>query len=79
MNVDFHRLLFSYKIVPGVIFSLHNVRGHGDEWIHTRTQEYRVFSSTLITVGSGLTASLKALLPLIYLKNDIFKKRYEFL
>ena len=49
----FHRLLFSYKIinglppaylknfVPGVILNLHNVRGHRDEWIHTRTLKYR--------------------------------------
>ena len=49
----FHRLLFFYKIinglapaylknfVPGVILNLHNVRGHRDEWIHTRTLKYR--------------------------------------
>ena len=49
----FHRLLFFYKIinglalaylkyfVPGVIMNLHNVRGHRDEWIHTRTLKYR--------------------------------------
>ena len=49
----FHRLLFFYKIinglapaylknfVPGVILILHNVRGHRDEWIHTRTLKYR--------------------------------------
>ena len=27
--------------VPGVILNLHNVRGHRDEWIHTRTFKYR--------------------------------------
>ena len=49
----FHRLLFSDKIinglapadlknfVPGVILNLHNVCGHRDEWIHTRTLKYR--------------------------------------
>ena len=51
-NRLFHRLLFFYKIinglapaylknfVPGVILNLHNVRGHRDEWIHTRTLKY---------------------------------------
>ena len=27
--------------VPGVILNLHNVRGHRDEWIHTRILKYR--------------------------------------
>ena len=52
----FHRLLFLYKIinglapaylknfVPGVVLNLHNVRGHRDEWIHTRTLKYRYSS-----------------------------------
>ena len=49
----FHRLMFFYKIINGlapaylknfvlgVILNLHNVRGHRDEWIHTRTLKYR--------------------------------------
>ena len=80
----FHRLLFFYKIinglapaylknfVPGVILNLHNVRGHRDEWIHTRTLKYRYsFFPHAINCWHQLSSLINHSLSI-----NIFKKRY---
>ena len=80
----FHRLLFFYKIinglapaylqnfVRGVIWNLHNVRGHRDEWIHTRTLKYRYsFFPHAINCSHQLSSLIKNSLSI-----NIFKKRF---
>ena len=60
------------RFVPRIILNLHNIRGHREEWIYTRTLKYRYSFFPHSTNSWNQFSSFIKTSPSI----NIFKKRY---